>query len=105
MRKTRAKNRHGLVNEMDHQKDKFVPRPFLKTEPITVVVPIKTEPGILVKRADEEDCESDDSDQSALQSDSELFKARISVVQVTLFLIFRIPITPLWPPQPVCLSL
>ena len=76
---------------MDQQKDTFFPRPFLKTEPIIVVVPIKTEPETLMKRADKEDCESDNSDKSALQSDGELF----SVVQVTLFLIFRVPITPI----------
>ena len=72
-RKTRAKNRSCLVNGMDYQRDKFVPRPFLKTETITVVEPIKTEPGTHVKRADKEDCESEDSDKSALQSDGELF--------------------------------
>ena len=80
-RKSRENTKSGPVKEMDQQKDKFFPRPFLKTEPITVIVPIKTEPGTLVKRADEEDCESDDSDKSALQSDGELF----SVFQVTLF--------------------
>ena len=105
--KSGENTKSGPVKEMDQQKDKFFPRPFLKTEPITVIVPIKTEPGTLVKRADEEDCESDDSDKSALQSDGELF----SVVQVTLFLIFHyiyiyyIPITPIQPPHPVCLPL
>ena len=43
-RKTRAKKQPGLVKEMDQQKNKFIPRPFIKTEPIIVVEPIKREP-------------------------------------------------------------
>ena len=43
-RKARAKKQPGLVNEIDQLKNKFVPRPFLKLEPIIVVEPIKTEP-------------------------------------------------------------
>ena len=74
-RKSGENTKSGLVKEMDQQKNKFVPRPFLKTEPIIVVEPIKTEPGTL-KRANKEDYESEDSDKSALMSDSEFFSDR-----------------------------
>ena len=77
-RKCGQNTKSGPVKEMDQQKNKFIPRPFLKTEPIIVVEPIKTEPGTLVKRGDEEDYDSDNYDNSTLLSDGELF----SVVQL-----------------------